>query len=285
MKTDLFAFLDYRGFLKAAFAERRASNPRFTRAHFALLADMKTPYYLSLVIGGHRNLAPESAAKFARALDLTEKETAYFETLVWFNQAKSDRDREMYFDRLLRLRPKSHAQELDRDHFEYFTRRHFVTIREMVALKEFREDYEWIGSRLSPQVKAGEAEHAVAVLLKLGLLKRDAKGALKHTRKTLTYYPDLSSVEAYDYTRQMLTEAKQTLLSEAGDWVDMVSVTVPMSKSRLPEIRMALQKCKDEVIRIIGQDSSRFDEVFQLNLQYYPITKSCPRKRSTGTAA
>lgn len=280
MKTDLFAYLDYRAFLKAAFEELREKNPRYTRAHFALLADLKTPYYLSHIITGHRNLAPESAAKFARAFNLSEKETAYFETLVWFNQAKTDRDREMYFDRLLRLRPKSHAQELDRDHFEYFTKRYFVTLREMVALKGFRENYDWIAESLNPPIKPQEAEHAVDVLLKLGLLKRDARGKLKHSKKTLTYYPDLSSVEAYDYTRQMLTEAKQTLLSEAGDWVDMVSVTVPMSKSRLPEIRMALQKCKDEVIRIIGQDAARFDEVFQLNLQYYPITKSCPRKQT-----
>lgn len=274
MKTNIYSYLDYREFLKAAFDEKKESAPHFTQNYISKICGLKSPHYFSLVIHNRRNITPATAAKFARAFEFSKKETAYFEALVLFNQSKNETDRDLYFERLIQLRPKDYLKTINQDQYEYFTKRYFVTIREMVALKNFKENDKWIANSVNPEIKPSEARHAIAVLLRLDLLKRDETGKLIHSRKTMQTDPQFESVEIYNYTRELLSEAKQGILSNPIDLTDMIAFTLPVAQKRLPEIRKILNKCKDDIIELIRKDREEFDEVFQLNLQYYPLTKA-----------
>ena len=270
--TDIYTYLDYREFLKEKFKEKKKANRYFTRSYFSKMAGLKSPYYISLIMNGKRNLSHKTIQRFGKALDLSKNEQAYFENLVLFNQCETDAEKEFYFDRLLKLRPKEYVREVDPDQFEYFTKRYYVTIREMVALKDFREDYDWIANRVKPKIKRTEAKRAVEVLLRLGLLRRNEMGCLEHTKTVLTSFPKMDSVEVYDYTKKILTEAKQAILNDPIEWIDMISMTVPVSKEVLPNIQKILHKCKEEILTEIKNHAENFEEVMQFNLQFYPVT-------------
>jgi len=274
MEKNIYTYLNYRDYLKDEFQQRREGKKYFSFSHFARLADMGSHSYVRMVMKGERNLSSKTIYKFSKALKLPKKEAAYFEALVQFTQTTDESEKDLFFKRLKGLRPKSFVQELNQDSHEYFTKRYFVTIREMVALKNFKEDYEWVASRLQPSIKPAEAEHAVQTLLRLSLLKRDESGKLLHTYTTLATMPELDSVEIYNYNHQILTEAKGAILSRPRDLVEMISVTIPIPVKLLPELKDLMINCKDDMLRLINDHKDEYDEVFQVNFQYYPLTRA-----------
>ena len=95
---DIFAFSDYREYLKAYYAEQKSKKPQFSYRFFARLAGLGSASYLRMVIDGERNISPVTINKFARAIKLSKEERIYFETLVLYTQTKSDSEKEYYFD-------------------------------------------------------------------------------------------------------------------------------------------------------------------------------------------
>src|ERR1019366_384110 len=104
----LGVFTDYRLFLKEFYDFKRGQTKQSLRpysyATFAASADIKSPNYLKLIIDGQRNLSPEMARKFSRALALGKEETDEFVALVDFTQAQEPIERNRYLKVLADIR-------------------------------------------------------------------------------------------------------------------------------------------------------------------------------------
>ena len=242
------------------------------------MGGLSSSAYLKVVMDGERNLSPAAINKFAKAMKLNKKEATYFEALVFFNQAKTDSDKDLYFERLLALKPKVKFHGIEKDQFEYYTQKHFVIIREMAALPHFKEDPEWIAARLKFRINASQAKHAIEVLLRLGLLERDEEGGLRQAISSLSTQPEVASLEVFNFHRAMLREASESMLNVPKELRDITSLTIPMPKETLPEIKHYLHKVKEEIVNIIGNSGKEFYEVYQLNMQLFPVTKTKGKK-------
>src|ERR1700755_1809203 len=97
---DVFAYLDFRAFLRDHYAARKASGRGFSYRSFSRKAGLKSPNYLKLVIDGERNLSPDMAERFARACGLKDDEQRYFVDLVAFGQAATLSERNQHYARL-----------------------------------------------------------------------------------------------------------------------------------------------------------------------------------------
>ncbi len=141
----LFDYTDYRKFLSDYYEEQKQKNSYFSYRYFSRMAGLRGNNYLQMVMSGKRNLTPASITKFTRALKFNKNESAYFENMALYNHAKSDKEKDMYFERMIQCKPTQKITGLTKDEFEYLTNKHYVVIREMVALPHFQEDCEWIG--------------------------------------------------------------------------------------------------------------------------------------------
>lgn len=272
--SDIFSYMDYRIYLKDRYVAEKAKKRHFSYRYFARIAGLSSPGYLKMVMDGDRNLSPTSIGQFAKALKFSKREAAYFEALVLFNQAKSDQERDLYFERLNALKPPVQLKGIEKDQYEYFTQKHFVVIREMIALPHFKEDYEWIAKRVKPAIKAKEAERAISVLFRLGLIKRDDDGKLIHSDASLTTPAEVASVEVYNFHRAMLNEAKEAMLTVPPEWRDITSLTIPIPRAALKEIKERIKGFREEIINIINKGSNDYHEVYQLNCQLFPVTET-----------
>lgn len=270
---DLFHYIDYRQYLQDRYAEEKAKNRHFSFRFFARVAGISSPGFLKMVMDGDRNLTPESVNQFTKALKFSKKEAAYFEALVFFNQAKSDRERDLYFERLQALRPPTQLKGLEKDQYEYFTQAHFVILREMVALPDFKEDHAAIAAHLRPPIKPKEVEHALDVLLRLGLLKRDETGKLAHSDASLTTPAEVESAEVYRFHQTMLNEAKRAMLETPAPLRDITSLTIPIPKAALPALKERIRDFREEILDVINKGSADYHEVYQLNIQLFPVTR------------
>jgi len=85
---SIFQYRDYRRFLYDFYHYKKLANPYYSYRLFSMKAGFRAPNLLKLVMDGQRNLTRESMEKFARALKLTDAESAYFAELVFHNQGQ-----------------------------------------------------------------------------------------------------------------------------------------------------------------------------------------------------
>ena len=67
---EVFAYLDYRAYLRDYYTSRKAQGASFSFRSFSRKAKLRSPNYLKLVMDGARNLTAEMAARFAQACGL-----------------------------------------------------------------------------------------------------------------------------------------------------------------------------------------------------------------------
>jgi uncharacterized protein (TIGR02147 family) len=279
--TNIYTFLDYREYLKQSFEELKNSKHCFNYTYFAKKAEMGSTSYLRMVIKGQRNIKPDTSKKFAKALNLTKKQSDYFQTMVLFNQAKNEQEQDEYFNRLVKLRPLKFLKEINADQYEYFTNRYYVTIREMVALPNFKEDPEWIAKSIVNDIKAEDVVRAFEVLQNIGLIARDENGKLIHSNSTVSTPPNVDSIDIYNYHRSLLTEAKNSMAFLKDKTVDLAGMTIPIPKDSIEEVKRIMQKCREDIANYICHGSNDYHEVFQINMQMFPLTQSSKIKDST----
>jgi len=271
---DIFTFTNYREFLNAYYKEQKAKKRHFSFRYFSRVAELKGNNYLQMVMDGKRNLTPATISKFIKALRLNKKEGSYFENLVLFNQAKSEQERDLYFDRLVALKPSKKITGLTKDEFEYLSKKHLVVIREMVSLPHFKEDPEWIAKQFKPFLSKKEVSEAIETLLRLSLLKRNEDGVLKLAKGAVITPPESDSLEIFNYHRAVLSEAKEAILNVQSKKRETVSMTIPMPMSSVDGVKDIIRKCQEEIVQYINKGSRNFDDVFQVNIQMFPVTHS-----------
>jgi uncharacterized protein (TIGR02147 family) len=269
---DIYSFTDYRLFLKKFYETLKQQNKRLSTRAFARMAGISSPSFFKMVIEGARNLTPNSIAKFAKALKLDARQTAYFEALVLFNQADSEKERDTYFQRLSQLRPKVKLSGLEKHQYDFFKKRHYVVIREMAALPGFKNDPEWIAKHLSPPIQPEEAKEAVEALVKLRLLSVNEKGNLYQTDPSITTHPEVDSYDLFLLYLDMISMAKQALVRVLPDMRDFSSLTIPLPKSRIDDVKRKILEFRQDLIDYVSKMEPDYHEVFQMNVQLFPVT-------------
>lgn len=267
----VFSFLDYREFLKARFA-RLKKTQRLTHRAFAAKAGFSSPNFLKLVMEGQRNLTAKSIAQIGRALELDAKESEFFSTLVAFNQAKRLEEKEALYDQLKLLRRDLPLQRLEHSQFDYFSHWYAVAIRELVGLKEFREDPEWISQKLRGQVSPAQARRALRLLERLGLIRRAADGGLQQQQPALSSGDEVSSLGAYRFHQSMIEKAKQALQEAPATQRDISSVTLAVTKESSERIKQKIRQFRKEILAL-AEDQGRAEAVYQMNIQFFNLTE------------
>ncbi len=271
--TDIFNYLNYREFLKDATQELKEKTSFNLRA-FAKSAGIRAPGYLKMVIEDKRSLTEETAAKFAIALGLEKKEKKFFETLVLYNQTSDPDQKKKYFEKLNKLLPRSQDFMKEKRENRYYSRHYYVCIREMVVLKDFREDYKWIAKRCFPKISPSQAKEAVDTLLDLGLLSRDENSKLVQTESFVhTEDRQTQIAETYHYHETVLNKARRALGKLPQDERNYYALTLPMPAKMFKEVVDDYYAFRDKIIQKVNEQGDDFDEVYQINFQVFPVTK------------
>src|SRR3954468_24361878 len=151
-RVHVFAYVDYRLFLRDFYREQKAKNRGFSHRSFSRRAGLRSFNYLNLIIKGERDLSAEMAVRFARRCGLVKTEADYFCELVSFSQARTAEERNRCYERLGRFRPFRAAHKLDAAQSAYHASWYIPAIRELVQRADFREDPKWIAAELLPPI-------------------------------------------------------------------------------------------------------------------------------------
>ena len=109
---SVYQYKDYRKFLTDYYESCKHQSGHFTYKYFSTQAKIKSPNFLKLIMNGKRNLTIETIHCFAKGLKLSQQETTYFETLVLYNQAGSEKTQKYYYRRLQGLKKQNPTKKI-----------------------------------------------------------------------------------------------------------------------------------------------------------------------------
>lgn len=274
---SIYNYLDYRQFLKDLTRSLKKEK-RFNLVRFAAQAGLRAPGYLKMVVDGQRDLTPETAKKFCKALDIRAREKDYFEALVLYDQATDPDEKKERFEELVSLRPRSSDFVTEKRFARYFSKPEHVFIREMVGLKDFREDSKWIKRRLIPRVSPAEIRRAIETLLELGILGRDEKGTLGQRQDVLkTEDRNTQVAEAFQYHEAMIDTARRVMGLLGPEERHLHAMTLPLPREAYQAIVNEYYVFRDRVMELMKNAGGPAEEVYQINFQLFPVTKKGER--------
>ncbi|HKP64877.1 MAG TPA: TIGR02147 family protein [Polyangiales bacterium] len=269
--VDVFAFRDYRQFLRAYYEAGRDAGQAVTLRAFSKRAGLRSPNYLKLVMDGARNLTPPMAARFADAAGLRAEAAEYFCELVLFNQAKTAHERGRAYERLRRFPRYRKVHKLDAAQEAYHSSWYLPALRELVGHKDFREDPRWIARQLLPAISPRDAERALGTLLELSLLRRDEHGKLVQCDPLIETPDGPLGHHVVSYHRSMLERAAAALDDVPRAEREIAALTLCVSAAQMDELKKHLERFREELLHLYatGPDATR---LVQVNLQMFPLS-------------
>lgn len=264
-RPEVFAYLDYRVFMKDYLSHKRANNSQFSMRVFSRMCGFRSPNYISLILSEKRNLTLTNARRVAKACQLKQKEAKYFEALVNWNQADPF-DKDSCFEELSRIQLSQRQVKLEGSKTTLMGKWYAYLVREMVHLPGFKAEASWISKRLNSRVSIEEAQQAIDLLLEEGFWHKDKFGNISQAEAVITSSHDQPSDLIRQYHRSAIQKSIEMIEGESVDRRDLRSMNLCLSKSGYQKVKEAMSRFQEEVVRIAMHDKS-MDRVSQLNLQ------------------
>jgi len=273
---DIFTYNDSRKFLKDYYDEQKKNQPSFSYQYFANKAGIKSKTFIYKVIAGQKALSKSAIFSVAQAMGLKKAETDYFEAMVNFTQAKTEREGEFYFNHLQTFGKRHPATQLRQDQFAYFSKWYYPALRELVTILDFKDDFKVLARSLDPPISTVQAKKAVQLLLKLGLIKRSLSGNYHQTDKTLTTGDRVQSLAVQAFQKENLRLAAESNDRHKRQDRDISTLTVSISEAGFRRISEEVAAFRKHLAGIIEKDEPA-DRVYQINFQIFPLS-TLPKK-------
>ena len=279
-RTDVFAYLNYRDFLRDIYAEKKSKGKTFSYRYLASKTGLKSASFFTGVLQGKRNLSPHLVLKFAAAFKLNKQETAFFELLVSYNQAKTHEEKKHFFDRIICLKRPA-AKIVDADKYGFYEKWYYSAIREIAGVRPFRDDYVKLARSLTPAITAAEAKQAVELLEGLGFIIRDAAGYYQRKEATISTGQAWKSLAIAHFQLESFELGKQAVDRFPRAERDMSTMTLSCSQATFEAIRERIGCMRQELAEMAKHDDAA-DRVLQCNFQVFPLCKPLPVETEQG---
>ncbi|MEK6705024.1 MAG: TIGR02147 family protein [Bdellovibrionota bacterium] len=270
-QLNIYEYSDPTEFLRDLLKRKQKLNPRFSLRACSHQLGLKNHVLLSLILNDKRRLKPQVAKTIRSALNLTPKEQRYFDLLVLHRNAETIEERELYEEALSSFHPEKQFSVMKSDMLRCLTDWAHIAVLELVKLKNFKEDPEFIVSRLGGEITPEQAKHIINRLIHTQLLKRDSNGALiQCTDQRVTDF-DVPTESVRRVQAEFLARAKTALEEQNIHEREFLSFTFSLRSEDIQAAKTSIREFYQSFAKSF--DSSSGDEVYQLGVQLYRITR------------
>jgi uncharacterized protein (TIGR02147 family) len=271
--VNVFEYTNYREIINDYYHFQQKQNHHFSFRVFSELCGFKDKSVVSNIIRGRINLTSGSAERVSRAMELKGPEREYFKILVSFNQAKTVDKKNMLFQKLESVKKQgiktSPAQKIRKEQYEFYSRLYHSTIRSIIDMYPFKDDYKWLSKMVYPPIKPMQAKKSVLLLEKLGLIQKDDRGYYKVTDKNIKASQEVLDLGVANYHLDSAKLAKLALSVPSKHKKKMFAgQTLGLSEQAYRQVITEIEKFQDRLAKLATEDRGS-DMVFQLNFQLF----------------
>jgi uncharacterized protein (TIGR02147 family) len=267
--------MEYREYLLDYYNEQKKDKPFFSYRFIGHHVGMDSSYVIK-VLQSALHISSKKVESFITLLNLNESEADYFETLVHFNKAKTERQRKLYFEKLFTISTVK-AQKLDVHQYEFFQKWYYSAIWSIINCVPFNGNFHVLAEQCQPAITVWDAKRAVKLLSRLELIKQDADGLYRTTNTNLSTGPNWQSHAIEGYQREMSRLASESLDKADKKGRDISTVTLCADEKSMPEIQEYIRQFRSSLIKMVNSYGGT-GRVYQLNVQLFPLSKNLEEK-------
>ena len=280
--NQIYDYSDYRQFIKDYYETNKVKNSAFSYRYLAQKAGINSSPFFKFIIEGTRNLTKQTIIKTCIALKLDDKEAEYFENLVFFNQAKTLKEKNYFFDKLIGLQKLQKIKKITVDQYDYFNEWYHCIIRELVIIADIRNEKETtkIARLLKPSITAAQVNKSLRLLLELGFLKKE-NGRFVQTEPVLTTGPNIKNFQVIQFQIQMLKNAIEAFNLCKSEERLASSTTLGISEETYKNFVHKIRDFRNHLMEIARNDDNP-EIVYQLNVNLFPLSAKVTRGGKNG---
>lgn len=260
-------------FLDAYIKFRTESDRKWNLTRWVRQLELSSLPHLSMILNRKRRMSPVIIQKFLKYFRFNAKERLHFIELV--NLSHLDKDSALFRSCYMRVKEKGHSFSYDRrlgnDEFMCLSNWYYFAIREMLNLGIKLSRPQDIGRRLLFPVSINEISYAIDTMLRIGLMERGRNGTLNYKGGSVETTEDIASRAITSYQKQVSHLAGEASRFASIPERELTSTTLCVSEQDLFEIKSFLRSFKVNFIEKF--ERSPGNRVYQLNLQFYPLTR------------
>ena len=273
---DILEYTDYRQYIADYYADRKAKTA-FSWQEFAKTAGFSSPVYLKYVSEGRFNLSAEAASRTAQAMHLADYEREFFVEMVKFDHAKNDDEKRAAFSKMVSIAESRKAKIVDGESFRFFEDWKNPVLRELAPAMPGAKPLA-MAHACRPEVSAAEVSDALSFLVKADLLKKDKDGNYAQTDKVVTTGPmEFTPLAVRGLHRQMGEFALDAIENVPQDERHFSGLTLGITREAYEKIVQRIAEFRKDIIAIATSETAT-DEVYRLNVQFFPMTKKSDNK-------
>jgi len=265
------SYTDFRVYLKEWIKERKARKLPASNRWIADKVGINSSSWLTTVLQGRKGLSKRTIDKLSRVLKHTIVETRYFETLVFFNQAKKISERNEYYERLISLRKQKKVKKISEERYDYYSQWYHSAIRAIIGFYPFKGDYVKLAGMVSPPITPAQARKSISLLEKLNFIRLSENGCYRLTDTAITTGDHVKSLAISNFQQETMRLAQEAMDRYNKDIRDISTLTIGVSKEKIEIIKEILEETRDKIAEIANSEK-RGDCVFQVNLQFFPLS-------------
>ncbi len=274
MKT-IYTYTDYRKFIKDFYEEKKSADSKFSYQRFSEMANIKSKGFLHLVISGKRSLSKSNIYGLSKAMKLSKKESDYFDNLVAFNEARDAEEKKYFLDKISTF--KADCDEIApvhlvrKEQYEFYAHYYHAVIRSLIGIYTFKDDYEWLAKKVYPKITVPQAKKSVALLEKLGFIRKDSNGCYILCDDHIATPPEVVSAAVLMAHKKNGALAIHSLENQPRESRNFSGMTVGVSKKTYERVCEEIVQFRKKV-RAIVADDAKPTEVHHFNIQFFPMS-------------
>ena len=279
----IYQYQNPRQFLLDRVAAIQKRNPSQSIRAIAKKMGMASHTLLVMLLKGKRPLRVKHAAALARGLGLTSAERLYLQALIQFDSAVDLEEKKLCQVWLAELNPTPSVRTRQLDEFELLSNWIHMAILVLADVRDFDPAPEAIARRLGGRATPIEVRAAIERLKSLGLIEFSSpdsgEGRFQACQGHVVTADDVQSAGAREYNRQVMALAADALERVPLAQREFQSFAISVPHAKLALAKELIRKFRTQFIQAIGAEIG--DEVFQMNIQFFQLTESCPGAGTT----
>ncbi len=268
---NIYEYRNYREFLRDYHTQRKAVDKKFTHRYFAEQAGYSSSGFYSNVVHGIHNLTARYIPRFVKGLELDAKEAQYFELMVDYTHAQTPRERQKALEKMITFLPKP-IRNMKEKQGAFYDEWYHAAILAALTIIDIDGEHSELAEFINPQIKPSQAKKSLALLTDLELITQNPQGYWKPSDSKLFGGEEVGVFKIHQFQSKMMELAGEAQQRYAPRERYITTKTISASRESLSRINEMAQKFSLEVDAISHADIDA-DQVYQFNVQYFPLSK------------
>ena len=278
---NVFDYLNYRIYLRDLFQEKKKEKSQFSQKYVLAELGVTSTGFMSNIMAGRKNLTPAQTNKLCIIIGFDKPQSRYFECMVYYTQAKTIEDKNEFLSKLMALQ-KIKMKTLDSKFMSLFAKWYYVFLRELLENYNYKgeneEENERLGDMLIPELTPEEVKEGVEYLEQLGLIEKDDEGCLRPKDNAISTGDEVKSLHLLNFQMETMELAKKALERIPAEERDISFLSMSLSNDNFGLIKNEIQYFRKRIAKI-AVDENNPQNVYQLNFQFFPVTKDIQKAK------